>query len=259
MGEVLCGVNSVREALQAAARRVERLWIAERREGKRIAELLALAAARRVQIEIVLEPRLTQAARTPDHQGVVAFLESSPLRSLEDLVAQAQAQQPVAPLVVLDGLKDPRNLGAIIRSAAAFGIKGIILRRWRAVGLTATVTKVAAGGMEYVAVAEVPNIPQSIQRLKRAGFWIVGADERGEESCDTFTFPSPLALILGEEGRGLSSLVRRHCDVQVRVPLRGALRSLNVAVAAAILIYEVMRQQGPHTYSPAVPGLPIFL
>ncbi len=252
MSDVLCGINSVREALQAGSRRVESLWIADGRKGKRIAELLMLAAAQGVQTEIVPEPRLTEAARTSDHQRVAAFLAPSPLRTLEDLVAQAKAQHPVSPLVVLDGLKDPRNLGAIIRSAAAFGITGIILPRRRAAGVTATVARAAAGGVEYVAIAEVSNVPQSVQRLKQMGFWVVGADERGETPCDTLAFPSPLALVFGEEGRGLGSLARRHCDMLVRIPLRGALRSLNVAVAAAILFYEVM-QQGPDARSTSAP------
>jgi 23S rRNA (guanosine2251-2'-O)-methyltransferase len=154
------------------------------------------------------------------------------------------ARQPVPPLVCLDGLKDPRNLGAIVRSAAAFGIGGLMVRRRRAVGITATVAKAAAGGLEHLAIAEVANITHTIERLKRQGFWVVGADERGEVRCDTFAFPSPLALVFGEEGQGLSPLVRRHCDTLVRIPVGGALRALNVAVAAAILFYEVMRQQG---------------
>jgi 23S rRNA (guanosine2251-2'-O)-methyltransferase len=144
--------------------------------------------------------------------------------------------------VILDGIKDPRNLGAIIRSAAAFGIGGVIIPERRAVGITATVAKAAAGGLEHVAVAAVTNISQSIERLKRQEFWVVGADEHAQLPCQTFVFPSPVALVFGEEGSGLSPLVKRHCDALVSIPGRGPLRSLNVAVAAAVLFYEVMRQ-----------------
>lgn len=244
MGQVLCGINAVREALRSGMRRIDMLWVADGKAGRRIAELLALAAAQGVKVEMMSEPRLTEAARTSTHQGVVAFPTSASLLAADELVAQVMAQQPVPPLVCLDGVKDPRNLGAIVRSAAAFGMGGLMLPRHRAVGITATVAKAAAGGLEHVAIAEVANMTQGIEQLKRLGFWVVGADERGEARCDMFTFPSPLALVLGEEGRGLSMLVRRHCDVLVRIPLGGALRALNVAVAAAILFYEVRRQQG---------------
>ena len=244
IAEVLCGINAIREALRGGICRIERVWVAERKGGVRVAELLGLAAAHNIKVETLPEQRLTAAAGTSAHQGVVAFSTSTSLLIFEELVARTVSQHPVPPLVLLDGLKDPRNLGSIVRSAAAFRIGGLILPRRRAVGITATVAKAAAGGLEHVAIAEVANITQSLERLKGMGFWVVGADERGEVPCDAFAFPSPLALAFGEEGRGLSPLVKRHCDVLVRVPFLGELRSLNVAVAAAIFFYELMRQQG---------------
>ncbi len=244
MREVACGINPIREALRAGRRQIERLWVAERKGGGRIGELLALASARGVKVETVSDRSLTEAAGTSAHQGIVAFLAATSILTLEEMVARIGAQRPVPPLVILDGIKDPRNCGAIIRSAAGFGIGGIVVPRRRAVGMTATVAKAAAGGLEYVMVAEVTNVTQALQRLKQIGFWIVGADERGQARCDTYGFPSPLVLIFGEEGRGLGPLVKRHCDALVRIPLRGPLHSLNVAVAASILFYEVMRAQG---------------
>lgn len=255
---VLCGINAIREALRSDDSHVETLWVAERKGGVRVAELLALAAARSVKVETFSERQLTEAAGTAAHQGAVAFLAATALLAFEDLLAQVGAQDPVPPVVVLDGLKDPRNLGAIVRSAAAFGIGALILPRRRAVGITATVAKAAAGGLEHIAITEVANITQSIERLKRVGYWVVGADERGEASCDRFAFPSPSALVFGEEGRGLSPLVRRHCDVLVRIPLLGALRSLNVAVAAAIFFYELMRQEGLENRSLPARGATTF-
>lgn len=236
---VLCGINAIQEALRVGTRRIEIIWLDERKEGKRLRQVMALAAERETPIESVPAPRLTAVAGTTAHQGIVAFVASAPLMTFDQLTTRLTAQRPIPTLVVLDGVKDPRNLGAIIRSAAAFGIGGVILPGRRAVGLTATVAKAAAGGLEHVSVAEVTNITQSLERLKRAGYWIVGADEQAEISCQIFAFPSPLVLVLGEEESGISPLVKRHCDALVRIPVRGPLRSLNVAVAAAVLFYEM--------------------
>jgi 23S rRNA (guanosine2251-2'-O)-methyltransferase len=242
-GDVLCGINAIQEALRVGIRRIETIWLAKRTEGKRLRQVMALAAERGTPIENVPDPRLTEVAGTSAHQGIVAFVASTPLLTFEQLTTRCTAQRQGPPLVILDGVKDPRNLGAIIRSAAAFGIGGVIVPERRAVGLTGTVAKVAAGGLEHVVVAEVTNISQSLERLKRLGFWIVGADEQAEISCPTFMFPTPLALVLGEEEAGISPLVKRHCDVLVSIPTCGPLRSLNVAVAAAVLFYEVMGRE----------------
>jgi 23S rRNA (guanosine2251-2'-O)-methyltransferase len=236
---VLCGIHAVQEALRMGTRRIESIWLAEGREGKRLQQVKALAAARGTPIEIVASPQLIEAAGTSVHQGVVAFVASPPLLTFDDLTSRLALQSPIPCIVVLDGVKDPHNLGAILRSAAAFGIGGLLVPGRRAVGITATVTKAAAGGLEHVGVAEVTNLSQSLERLKRMGFWIVGADEQAELSCRTFAFPTPLVLVLGDEGAGISPLVKRHCDTLVSIPVRGPLRSLNVSVAAAILFYEV--------------------
>jgi 23S rRNA (guanosine2251-2'-O)-methyltransferase len=237
---VICGMNAVQEALQVSARRLEIIWVAEGKAGRRLSEVLALAAERGTAVEVVPEPRLTEASGTSAHQGIVAFPALSPLLTLDRLIAQLATHPTIPPLVLLDGVKDPRNLGAIIRSAAAFGIGGIVVPARRAVGLTGTVAKVAAGGLEHVPVAEVSNISQSIERLKRHGFWVIGTDERAEAACHSFVYPAPLALVFGEEEAGISPLVKRRCDALVSIPVRGPLHSLNVAVAAAVMFYEVM-------------------
>jgi 23S rRNA (guanosine2251-2'-O)-methyltransferase len=214
--------------------------------------VLTLAAERRIPVEIVPEPRLTEFSGMSSHQGVVAFVTSTSILTLDQLICQLTSQQPMPPIAILDGVKDPRNLGAIIRSAAAFAIGGIIIPKRRAVGITATVAKVAAGGLEYVPITEVTNISQSIERLKQQGFWIIGTDEEAEDSCQLFAYPSPLALVFGEEGEGISSLVKRRCDALVSIPVCGPLSSLNVAVAAAVLFYEVMgRGKGERSRTPA--------
>jgi 23S rRNA (guanosine2251-2'-O)-methyltransferase len=243
---VLCGMHAVQEALRVGTRRIERIWLAEGKGGKRLRQVKALAAMRGTPIDAVADSQLIEAAGTTAHQGIVAFVASPTLSTLDDLTSRLARQSPTPAIVVLDGVKDPRNLGAIIRSAAAFGIGGVIVPGRRAVGITATVTKAAAGGLEHVGVAEVTNLSQSLERLKRLGFWIVGADEQAAGSCRTFAFPTPLALVLGEEGSGISPLVKRHCDALVSIPVSGPLRSLNVAVAAGVLFYEVTgRGLGP--------------
>jgi 23S rRNA (guanosine2251-2'-O)-methyltransferase len=236
---VLCGIHAVQEALRVGTRRLESIWLAEGKAGHRLQQVKALAAARGTPVEAVDEARLIEVVGTTVHQGVIAFVASRPSQSLSELTARLARQTPIPPLVALDGVKDPRNLGAIIRSAAAFGLGGVIVPGRRAAGITATVTKAAAGGLEHVGVAEVTNLAQSLQQLKRLGFWIVGSDEQAEVSCRTFAFPTPLVLVLGDEGSGISPLVKRRCDALVSIPVRGPLRSLNVAVAAAVLFYEV--------------------
>lgn len=237
--QILCGINAVHEALRLGIRRFETIWLAEGKANKRFKEVVDLAAARGTPIAVVPEPRLTELSGMSSHQGVVAFVEPFPLLTLEQLITQSEARRPRSPLAILDGVKDPGNLGAIIRSAAAFDIGGIIIPGRRAVGITATVAKAAAGGLEYVPIAEVTNIAQCVERLKQEGFWIIGTDEVAEISCQAYVYPSPLALVFGEEGQGISSLVKRRCDVLVKIPGCGRLHSLNVAVAAAVLFYEI--------------------
>jgi 23S rRNA (guanosine2251-2'-O)-methyltransferase len=240
---LLCGFNAIQEALRVGTRQIETIWIAEGKEGKRLRQVTALAAARGIVVDIVPPARLSEVSGTTAHQGIVAFVASPPMLTFDQLTARLTIHNPIPPIVVLDGVKDPRNLGAIIRSAAAFGIGGVMMPERRAVGITATVAKAAAGGLEHVAVAEVTNISQSLERLKRLGFWIVGADAQAEDSCRAFAFPTPLTLVFGGEEAGISPLVKRHCDALVSIPVHGQLRSLNVAVAAAVLFYEVVGRE----------------
>lgn len=238
--QIICGIHTVQEALRHGGRRFEAIWLAERKDGKRFKEILDLAAERATPIVFVSEPRLTDVSGTSSHQGVVALVAPFSPLTLEQCITHTLNQRPIPPLAILDGVKDPRNFGAIIRSAAAFGIGGIIIPARRAVGITATVAKTAAGGLEHVPIVQVTNISQCIDYLKRQGFWIIGTDESAELSCQAYVYPSPLALVFGEEGEGISSLVKRRCDGLVKIPGGGGLRSLNVAVAAAVLFYEIM-------------------
>jgi 23S rRNA (guanosine2251-2'-O)-methyltransferase len=245
---IICGFNAVDAALRQGGHSLHTVWIANAKHSPRLKEICDLAVARGIPLAPVPEAQLTELAGLSSHQGVVAAVATSPLLPIGQLITQCLARHPIPPLVIVDGVKDPRNFGAIIRSAAVFGIGGVIIPARRAVGLTATVAKAAAGGLEYVPIAQVTNISQCIEGLKRQGFWIVGTDENATTCCHTYLYPSPLVLVFGEEGRGISALVKRHCDALVRIPAGGPLRSLNVAVAAAVLFYEVIGRAGgePH-------------
>lgn len=197
--------------------------------------------ARRAGIPVRTTPRLDSLARTDAPQGVVARADPLPVAVDDDLLAD-----PAAFLVALEGVTDPRNLGAVLRSAEAAGATGLLIPRRRAVHVTAAVTKAAAGAVEHVPIALVPGVPATLERAGRAGVWAIGLDERGDRSLFDLDFgPEPVILVLGAEGRGVSRLARQRCDVVVRIPMRGHLESLNVAAAATLACFEVARRRTP--------------
>ncbi len=184
------------------------------------------------------EPRevLDRASTGVAHQGVVALGAAHAYAELHDVIAGAQL------LVVLDGVEDPHNLGAIVRTAYAAGASAVIVPQRRAVGLTETVAKAAAGALEHLPVVRVGNVNQTLEELKASGFWIYGLDERGAEPYDQTRYVTPTVLVLGGEGHGLHDLVKKNCDMLVRIPLAGAISSLNVSVAAGVVLFEWRRQ-----------------
>jgi len=199
-----------------------------------------LAAARNIRVRRVDRARLALEARTEAPQGVLARAEPVPPADLDDLLAD-----PAAFLIALDGVTDPGNLGAVLRVAATAGATGVILPRHRSALLTPTAVKAAAGAVEYVPVAPVAGIPAALERAARAGVWTVGLDADG--TADVFDLPvadRPVMLVLGAEGRGLARLTRERCDLLVAIPMPGPLDSLNVATAAAVACFEVVRQRG---------------
>ncbi|MCX6622273.1 MAG: 23S rRNA (guanosine(2251)-2'-O)-methyltransferase RlmB [Acidobacteria bacterium] len=169
---------------------------------------------------------------------MVAIAAAHRYRELDELPADAPL------LVLLDGVEDPHNLGAVIRTAHAAGASAVLIPERRAVGLTETVVKAAAGAVEYLAVVRIGNVSQTIEKLKQAGYWVYGLDERGTENYDQVAFTRPTLLVLGGEGHGLHEQVRKHCDVLVRIPMSGAVSSLNVSVAAGVVLFEWKRRQG---------------
>jgi 23S rRNA (guanosine2251-2'-O)-methyltransferase len=234
--DTLGGIHAVREALRAG-RALDRVLIAKGAGGPRVQEIVD--ACKRAGVPVRFEDRavLDRASAMQAHQGVVAFGAPAKYASLDEIAASAKL------LVVLDGVEDPHNLGAIIRTANAAGAHAVIVPERRAVGLTETVGKSAAGALEYVPVVRVSNITRSLETLKKQGFWVYGLDERGAESYDSIDYAEKAVIVLGGEGKGLHQLVREHCDVLVRIPMSGTIPSLNVSVAAGIVLFEYKRRR----------------
>lgn len=241
-GEQVEGRQAVRELLLAGTRRTKDVWIAEGvEEAAIVAEIRELAADARVPVRSVARTKLDAAAKTEAPQGVLAHAAPLGEVDLDDLIAR---RKPAPFLVVLDGVTDPHNLGALLRTAECAGVTGVVLPKHRAVHVTATVTKAAAGAVEHLPMALVPGVPNALRALKEAGVWTVGldADARGT-IFELDLAAEPVALVLGAEGRGLSRLARERCDVVTRIPQRGALSSLNVAAAGAVACFEVARRR----------------
>lgn len=232
---VVSGVNPVREALRAG-RAFDRILVARGAGGNRLQEIIDLARAAGVPVRF--EPRngLDRLAGTPAHQGVVALGAAGKYSELDEVAECARM------LVILDGVEDPHNLGAIIRTTHAAGADAVVIPERRAAGLTDVVAKAAAGALEYVPVVRAGNVNRVLEQLKQRGFWIYGLDQRGERDYDKVDYGSPTAIVLGAEGHGLHDLVRRHCDMLVRIPMAGEISSLNVSVAAGVFLFEWRRR-----------------
>lgn len=227
----------MREALRAG-RPLDRILIARGTGGPRIQEIVDLA--RQNSIPLRFEPRdaLDRLSTASHHQGVLAMGAAHHYESLETVITRSRL------LVVLDGVEDPHNLGAIVRTAHAAGAGAVIVPERRAAGLTETVAKAAAGALEYLPVVRAGNVTQTLETLKSNGFWIYGVDERGESAYTQTDFALPTVFVLGGEGQGLHQNVKKHCDVLIRIPMAGAISSLNVSVATGVVLFEWLRKAG---------------
>ena len=231
---MLEGRNPVIEAIKSG-RTIEKILIAKGSQEGSIRQLIAMAREKGLVIVEVDREKLDYMSETKSHQGVIAI--TSPYK----YYAKEKGEKPF--VIILDEIYDPHNLGAIIRTAEATGAHGIIIPKRRAVGLTPTVAKASAGAIEYVKVAKVTNISQTINKLKENGLWIVGADMDGDKSYFESDFTDAIALVIGSEGEGISRLVKDRCDYLVNMPMKGKVSSLNASVAGAVLMYEVVRQR----------------
>ncbi len=240
-GELLTGPRPVLEALRAGRRRVRRILIARQAPAPPVDALLALARARGVPVEAVPRDLLDRRAGT-GHHGVAAEVAPFAYSAPEALLEPA-GPGPEVFLVVLDGIQDPQNLGAILRTAEAAGVSGVALPRDRAVPVTAAAVRASAGAAEHLPVARVPNLAGFLSRLRERGVWVVGADPGGSRDLFRADLTGPLALVIGSEGRGLRPLTRTRCDLLVRIPLGGRVASLNASAAAAVCLFEAVRQR----------------
>ncbi len=243
---VVYGVNAVLEALRAGKRQVEMITILQSARPDRLKAVLELAREKGVPVQRV--PRLDLDRRSGEarHQGVVARIAAAHYADADELLDRLAAcvGSPDPPLVLgLDGIEDPRNMGSIVRTAECAGVHGVFIAERRAVGLTGVVAKVAAGALEYVPVARVTNLVRLIEQLKERNIWVIGAAGDAKQLHTEWDWTLPAAVFLGSEGHGLHRLVREHCDTLVRIPVVGKLDSLNVSVAAGVLLYEARRQR----------------
>jgi 23S rRNA (guanosine2251-2'-O)-methyltransferase len=229
------GIHPVREALRAR-RPLDKVLIAKGSAGPRVQEIVDLCRDHSVPVRFEPREMLDRLSKGIPHQGVVAFGAVHEFVELGDVSEGAQL------LVVLDGVEDPHNLGAIIRTAHAAGADAVIVPERRAAPLTETVERAAAGALEYLPVARVTNVTQALEKLKKQGYWIYGLDERGTESYDTVAYAQPTVIVLGGEGKGIHQGVQKHCDVLVKIPMAGEVSSLNVSVAAGVVLFELRRR-----------------
>ncbi|MEW6207685.1 MAG: 23S rRNA (guanosine(2251)-2'-O)-methyltransferase RlmB [Acidobacteriota bacterium] len=236
----LYGVLPVLEALRAGSRRIERIIIATGARHERLREVIQ--AARHAGIQIRHEPRvaLDRLTAGANHQGVIAVVAAADYADEDDLLAQVSDETL---FVILDGVEDPRNLGAIIRTAECAGATAVIIPERRAAPLTDTVVKTSAGATEYLRVARVKNLATFIERLKKRNVWVVGVESSGEMSYTDYDYSGATALVFGSEGQGLHRLVRERCDTLVSIPMRGRVSSLNVSVAVGVVLFEAVRRR----------------
>ena len=230
-------LNPLYEALKTPSCRVQKILIQKGSRKKRIEEIIALAEARSLPYSFV--PRKKLDMLDPHHQGIVAFVAEKRLSKIEDLITCSS--NPF--FILLDGVEDPQNLGAILRTAEGAGVDGIVLPERRAVGLTKAVSLVSAGALEHVKIARVKNLARTMDMLRKEQIWLVGAEGGGQRYWYEFDYTLPVGIVLGSEGKGLRPLIRNKCDDILTIPLLGRLTSLNVAAAAAVFLYEVVRQR----------------
>lgn len=240
---ILLGLNPVREALKGG-RPVDKVLLAQGDRSPRTAEIAGLAREKGVPVMKVDRARLDTLSGNARHQGVLAYVAAREYATVEEILRGA-GDSPL--LMLLDEINDPHNLGAVLRTAEAAGVNGVVIPRRRSVSLTPAVARVSAGAVEYVPVARVANLVQTIDMLKERGLWVVGADAGGPDLYWRARLDGPLALVVGGEDKGLGRLVREKCDLLVRLPMMGRINSLNASVAAALLMYEVLRQRGCRT------------
>lgn len=238
---VIVGRNAVMEALKSG-HGIECLYAQRPPYTGSLGQIVAMAKKQNLLVKEAGKAKLDELAAGENHQGVVAMVQAYEYVEVEDILAAAKDKGEAPFIVILESIQDPHNLGAILRTADACGVHGVLISRRHAVGLTAAVAKTAVGAAEYVPVAKVGNMARTIEELQKAGVWVACADMDGEVACRT-NLKGPMALVVGGEHEGVSRLVKEKCDYVVKLPMKGHVNSLNASVAAGALMYEIVRQR----------------
>jgi len=239
---VIYGRNAVLAALQSGVQ-LNEIRLAKGSHGKTVDDILKEASTRGVHVAWVTQADIERTTGRASHQGVLAVMDEIPYADLKDVVAASFEQKKWPFFVLLDGVEDPHNLGAVIRSAEVMGCSGVVIPKRRSAGLNATVMKVSAGAASHIPVSQIVNVARTLEWFKRESFWVIGADAEATKSLWEVDFKCPLLIVIGGENRGLSRLTRDRCDVLCRIPMVGKTGSFNVSVAASIFFYEINRQQ----------------
>jgi 23S rRNA (guanosine2251-2'-O)-methyltransferase len=243
MSDTIEGRNPVLEALKSG-RSLNKVILANNiGQHSAIAEILYHSRSRNIPVEYVSKEAIDRISVTHMHQGVIAYAAIKETIALEDLLEISKRKNEPPLYCILDGIEDPQNFGAILRTIDASGVHGVIIRSRRAVGVTAAVSRASAGAVEYVPIAMVANISQTIEKLKKHNIWVVGIDTTGEIEFTKVDYKLPTSIVIGSEGKGLSDLVSKRCDYLAKIPMAGKISSLNASVAAALVLYEAFRQR----------------
>ncbi|WP_277300599.1 23S rRNA (guanosine(2251)-2'-O)-methyltransferase RlmB [Veillonella montpellierensis] len=241
MDNYIVGKNAIREALRAN-RSIQRILIDDSKDSSAFRDIISLAREQGVEIRIVKAKHLQRYADTIPHQGIVALVSSIKFQDLGDILQRFP--KSTAPLLILtDGIEDPHNMGAIIRTAECVGATAVLIPKRHNAPINATVAKTSAGAIESIPLIQVGNVVQTITMLKKQGFWVMGAHMDGDKTLYEADMTVPTVLVIGNEGKGISRLVKESCDFLIRIPMNGVINSLNASVAAAILMYEALRQR----------------
>jgi 23S rRNA (guanosine2251-2'-O)-methyltransferase len=235
----MTGFHAVEEAL-AAGRALDRIVIARGRHGERIEAIVRLAKSKGVAVRFEDRQQVDRLSGTREHQGIAALAAAKPAAELEDLLERNTGQGLI---VLLDGIEDPHNLGAIIRTSLAAGASGVVIPERRAAGLTDAVERASAGALAHLPIARVTNLVRAMEEMKEKGYWLAGLDERADKGYTEVDLTGSMGIVLGSEGEGLHELTRKRCDFLVSIPTKGPVRSLNVSVAAGVMLFEVVRQR----------------
>ena len=241
--DILYGINPIKEALKASKRICLRVIVEEGKTNPRLISLIKLVRSKNINIETISKSEFKKKHLPYVHQGVIGYFSKKETLTLDNLIANALEESQAPILVLLDGIQDPHNLGAIIRSADAMGIKGMVLPKHRASPLNETVAKCSSGAIEKFSITWVTSLSNAVKQLKESGFWIVGIDPEGKVPCYDFKFEMPVVILIGGEGKGMRPLLKKNCDFILSIPMTGSMNSLNASAAGAAVFYEALRQK----------------